>query len=78
MLPAVAVSATATPRVTPAPAVGAVSATTGAAVTVTFTLAEVTVVPLESVTRAVSAVPVGCARSTQRLRLNAAASHSAA
>ena len=52
---AVAVRATATPKVTPAPDVGAVSATLGT-VTVTFTLADVTVVPLESVTRAVSAV----------------------
>jgi hypothetical protein len=36
------------------PAVGAVSATEGA-VTVTFTVAEVTLVPFESVTRVVSA-----------------------
>jgi hypothetical protein len=53
---AVAVRATATPNVAPAPAVGAVSATTGAAVTVTLIVADVTVVPFESVTRAVSAV----------------------
>jgi hypothetical protein len=52
---AFAVMTKAAPKVTPAPEVGAESATLGA-VTVTFTLAVVTWVPLESVTRAVSAV----------------------
>ena len=53
---AVAWSGTATPIVKPAPAVGGVSATAGAAVTVTLIVAEVTVVPFESVTFAVRAV----------------------
>ena len=45
----------AVPRITPAPAVGAVSATVGA-VTLTLTMVDVIVVPFESVTFAVRAV----------------------
>jgi hypothetical protein len=51
----VAVSATATPSVTPEPAVGLVMATLGA-VTFTFTTEEVTAVPFVSVTLAVRAM----------------------
>lgn len=51
---AVALSDTTVPEVTDAPALGAVSATVGA-VTLTLTIADVTVVPAESVTRAVRA-----------------------
>ena len=52
---AFAVTKKAAPKVTPAVEVGAESATVGA-VTMTFAIADVTVVPFESVTRAVSAV----------------------
>ena len=57
---AVAVRVTLLPAVTTAPVEGAVSEIVGAAVATTFTLTidEVTAVPLESVTRAVSdAIP---------------------
>ncbi len=52
---AFAVTKKAAPKATPAPEVGVESETVGA-VTMTFAIADVTAVPFESVTRAVSAV----------------------